>query len=397
MTMTPHTRHQALVRSGTSLQVAAVPTASPPPGGLLIELSFVGVCGTDLQILNGTRPDTAEILGHEGVGVVVQALDGAPLRIGESVVFNPTAQMSANRILGHNVPGLFQQYFTADESAVDAGLVVPAKDCTPPISGALIEPLGSVVYAHELISRSTPDLRTVAIFGAGPIGLLSARYLLGLGVKVLLIHPGPTRLKTAVSLKLIDATSTLGLCENLSEQMLARNEGIRFDAALICTTRRGAAAALAHAVQVVKSGGCIDMMANYPETAVTPTGISPDAIRAVRAANACGVPSAGEYLFLEVAGRRIALTGHRGTSRNHLLRAVQMLRSSTSLYARIITHILSLRDAAKAIESLASSQTRLLEGRDCIKAVIDLTSSQGNGRDRKSVRDQVVTGSANAP
>lgn len=370
--MTPFNCHQALVRRGTSLQVATVATQQPSTGGLLVELSFVGVCGTDLQILNGSRPDTAEILGHEGVGIVVRAGEGAAVGVGESVVFNPTAQMSSGRILGHNVPGLFQQYFTVSESALDEGLVLPARSCAPPISGALVEPLGAVIYAHELVSSITPDFRTVAVFGAGPVGLLSTMYFTSLGAKVLLIHPSPSRLNRAVSLKLVDATSTLVLSEALPERMLARNEGRRFDAALICTTRQGAPAALSHAVRVIKRGGCIDMIVNYPQAAAVPQGITADAIRAVRAANACGTPLKGEYVISEVGGQRIAFTGHRGTSRSHLLRAAQLLQSSTSPYARLITHALSLRNAAQAIEALAGSQRRLLSGHDCIKAVIDL-------------------------
>jgi threonine dehydrogenase-like Zn-dependent dehydrogenase len=281
--------------------------------------------------------------------------------------------MSGGRILGHNVAGLFQQYIAVDESAVDQGLVLPVQNCVPPICGALIEPLGAVIYSHELVSRIAPDLRSVAVFGAGPIGLLSAVYLNGLGARALLVHPSQERLNTATALELIDAASTITVSDNLTEQLVARNGGKHFDAALICTTRQGAPGALRHAVGVVRSGGCIDMIANYPEAASAPEGIATDAIRTVRAANACGVPSDGEYVAAEISGRRIAFTGHRGTSGAHLLRATQLLQSSTSPYSRLITHVLSLRNAAGAIETLAGSQRRTLFGHDCIKAVINLS------------------------
>lgn len=347
----------------------------------MIALSFVGVCGTDLQILNGSRPDIAEILGHEGVGVVVNAGAGAALQVGESVVFNPTAQMHTGVILGHNVPGLFQRYFAVDAPALDQGLVLASKDCVPPVCGALIEPLGAVLYSHELVSRITPELRTVAVFGAGPIGLLSTLYLVGLGVRVILVHPSQSRLDTAISLKLAEAVSTLLPGDDLPRRMLSRTGGERFDAALICTTRQGAPAALAHAVQVLKGGGCIDMISNYPETAPTPEGITAEAIRAVRAANACGAPAKGEYVGTAIAGHRITFTGHRGTSRDHLLRAAQLLQSNTSRYARLITHVLALCDAAGAIETLAGSHNRLLYGYDCIKAVINMTSLPASSPD----------------
>jgi hypothetical protein len=50
------------------------------------------------------------------------------------------------------------------------------------------------------------------------------------------------------------------------------------------------------------------------------------------------------------------------------------LRSGAASYAKLITHVLSLRSAADAIPTLAYSAMRELNGRDCIKAVIDLTT-----------------------
>ena len=50
------------------------------------------------------------------------------------------------------------------------------------------------------------------------------------------------------------------------------------------------------------------------------------------------------------------------------------LRSRAASYAKLITHVLSLRSAAEAIPTLADSAERALSGRDCIKAVIDLTT-----------------------
>jgi 2-epi-valiolone-7-phosphate 1-reductase len=351
-------RHEALVRHNGVLHFTQIPTAVPGSGGLLIAPSFVGVCGTDLQILNGTRPDTAEILGHEGVGVVVHASPGASMRVGEHVVFNPAAQSSTGRILGHNTPGLFQRYVAVDLQAVEDGLVLPVRDHLPPVCGALVEPLGAVVYAYDLISRRASPLDSVAVFGAGPIGLLMAAYLTFRGTRAVLIHPQKARLDTARALGFAPA-------------VFEADE--HFDAAVICTTRQGAPAALQQAVKMVKSDGCVDLITNYPEDAPAPEGIATDGLRAVRAANICGLPQDGAYLFAKVGNRRMAFTGHRGTSADHLFRAMAELRSHESLYRRLVTHILPLKDAAQAIQTLACSNERSLHGHDCIKAVIDMT------------------------
>jgi threonine dehydrogenase-like Zn-dependent dehydrogenase len=366
-------RHQALVRAGKSLRVATVPTPSPPQGGLLVAPSFVGVCGTDLQILNGTRPDTAEILGHEGAGVVIKAGQGASVHEGQRVVFNPSAQLPKGRILGHNFSGLFQQYIPVDAQEVDDGLVQPLEDDLPTMWGPLVEPVAGVIYACDLIYHRVPALQSVVIFGAGPTGLITALYLRERGVRVLLIHTSQGRLDTAQALGLLDPESSMVFCDDLAARILAWSSGHPLDAALICTSMIGAPAALSHAVEVLRSGGCIELVSNFPATAPTPDGISAGALRAIRAANICGVPENGAYVVAEISGRQIAFTSHRGTNRRHLSRAMQVLRSKAQPYAALITHLLSLQEAADAITALAGARGTLIDGRDCIKAVVDLT------------------------
>src|SRR5262249_18506324 len=172
--------------------------------------------------------------------------------------------ISVGRLLGHNTPGLFQKYISADARAVESGLVLPAHDCHPAICGALAEPLGAVIYAHELIRRVVPHLRTAAVFGAGPIGLLATQLLNAFGTRVFLAHPHQSRLDTAAELQLLNATDTLTVSEDLPERLIALNAGARVDAALICTTRQGAPLALRQATAVVRSGGCIDLITNFP-------------------------------------------------------------------------------------------------------------------------------------
>lgn len=366
--------HQALIRRDNALQVAAIPTPSPQEGDVLVALSFVGVCGTDLQILNGARPDSAEILGHEAAGIVVDSGGGTQVKKGQRVVFNPSAQLPRGRILGHNVSGLFQQYFLVNAQAASDGLIQLVAEDFPPLCGALVEPVAGIVYTHELISHVVPELRSAVIFGAGPIGLGTATWFRQHGVRSLLVHPSPGRLKSAHDLGLLPPHSAMLSCADAAERILAWNAGQPLDAAVICTSMAGASSALAHAVQVVKDGGCIEMVTNFPASSATPDGISAEALRSVRAANICGVPSGGNYVFAEVSGRRIAFTSHRGTSRTHLDLAMQVLQRETEAYTPLITHVLSLRDATEAVQTLARSRSAFIAGKDCIKAVIDLAS-----------------------
>lgn len=368
--------HEALIRRGDALHVAHVRTEPLQAGGLIIAPSFVGVCGTDLQILNGSRPDTAEILGHEGVGTIVKTAGNGTPAVGGQVVFNPAAQLPKGRILGHNTPGLFQKYITVDAEAVEDGLVMLANDCNPPTCGALIEPLAAIVYAHELISNTVPDLRTAIIFGAGPVGLLATIYLGSLGVRVLLVHRTQARLDTVARLKILSPAAMLIATDDVAKRILARNEGRPGDAALICTTRAGAPSALWHAVESVREGGCIDLVTNYPDNVNAPHDIDTLALRGVRSANICGSPKEGRYLSSDISGHRIAFSSHRGTSHAHLKTALRALSSDTASYMRLITHVLPLHEAAGAIQGLSGSKSHVVHGMDCIKLAIDMAGSR---------------------
>ena len=65
------------LRKSDSRGVELVETALPVcrVDDVVIAPRYVGLCGTDLNILRGGRADRAQILGHEGVAEVVQAGD----------------------------------------------------------------------------------------------------------------------------------------------------------------------------------------------------------------------------------------------------------------------------------------------------------------------------------
>ena len=60
--MTQDATHRAIVRTGRRLVCRRLTTPVPGPGDAMVAVDYVGVCGTDLQILNGTRPGEAVTL-----------------------------------------------------------------------------------------------------------------------------------------------------------------------------------------------------------------------------------------------------------------------------------------------------------------------------------------------
>ena len=66
-----------LTRAGEIAMAADWPEPEPGKGEVVVGLTGVGVCGSDLAVWSGGRPvDFPWIVGHEGTGTIV-AVGGA--------------------------------------------------------------------------------------------------------------------------------------------------------------------------------------------------------------------------------------------------------------------------------------------------------------------------------
>jgi L-iditol 2-dehydrogenase len=172
----PATMRRVVVTAG-GVTVREVPTPVPGPGEVLVRTLVAGVCGSDTHALHGRHPFIVlpYAAGHEVVGVV----EGT----GQRVTVEPDLpcwqckQCRAGRQnlcenlrffgCAHDQGGM-ADWFTIDTRRlhdVPAGL----DDRT----AALIEPLSTPVHAVRL-AGGVRD-RSVAILGAGTIGLLMQR------------------------------------------------------------------------------------------------------------------------------------------------------------------------------------------------------------------------------
>src|SRR4249920_2650998 len=72
---------------GARLREAELPEPEPGPGQLRLRVEACGVCRTDLHVLDGELPDPKLplVLGHQIVGIVDAAGEGADLAAGERV------------------------------------------------------------------------------------------------------------------------------------------------------------------------------------------------------------------------------------------------------------------------------------------------------------------------
>jgi 2-desacetyl-2-hydroxyethyl bacteriochlorophyllide A dehydrogenase len=185
--MTAGMRRVVVSRGSIDVVRAEIPV--PGPGEVLVRSVVSGICGSDTHAVRGRHPFITLPYhpGHEVVGVVETVHpDVASVTTGQRVTVEPDLpcwhckQCDAGRenlcenlrFFGcvHDQGGM-ADYFTIDSRRLH---VVP--DDMSDRTAALIEPLSTPVHAVRLAGGA--EGRTVAILGAGTIGLLLLKVVL---------------------------------------------------------------------------------------------------------------------------------------------------------------------------------------------------------------------------
>jgi len=170
------------------LRLDVLPRPAPGPGQVLLKVASVGVCGSDVHYYLEGRigPQVVEapiIPGHEFSAWVVQPGAGVDnLRPGQLVAVEPAVSCGECESCREGHPNLCPDVRFCGTPPIDGAYaeykVMPAENCFPlpdcfsPDDGALLEPLGIAIHSVDL-AHLRPG-HTVAVLGAGPIGLLIA-------------------------------------------------------------------------------------------------------------------------------------------------------------------------------------------------------------------------------
>ena len=174
---------------------------------VLIRIHAAGICGTDLHIYQGHRPDIQlpRVLGHELAGEVRDVGESVTsLKPGDHVVIDPViycgtcyaCRSGRNNIcttvkcLGCQVDGGFREYLT-----MPAKNVYKIADDLPWEHAALAEPFS--IAAQVLERGELKQGEHVAILGAGTIGLSVLQVFKFLGANVLIADIVESRLEKA--------------------------------------------------------------------------------------------------------------------------------------------------------------------------------------------------------
>jgi len=182
----------AQLHGPSDLRLERIPHPGAPGGGqALLRVKATGICGSDLHsYLDARIGDTPIkqplILGHEFSAVVEavgpESLDGhfQPLEPGTRVAVDPAQPCHRCEFCEHGHPNLCCHLAFCGNYPYGGSfcewILMPARSCFPmPKSiddeaAALLEPLGVAIHAVDFAKLRVGH--SVAILGAGPIGLL---------------------------------------------------------------------------------------------------------------------------------------------------------------------------------------------------------------------------------
>ena len=342
------TTMKAAVWSATDqVDVIDLPMPVVPEGWALVKVAYNGICGTDLAILHGKHPRATSplIMGHEISGLVEQAGATGP-GAGTLVVAEPLISCGQCRscknglthvcrrlgLYGIDASGGMAQYVALPPEVLHA---VP--DGVDPRTATLAEPLAVAVHAVERSGMQAGD--TVAVYGAGPIGVLTALVARHAGAAAVVItEPSPWRRNVAAALGFPVVAAGSTMLATLAPLTDGEGADITFDSA----AHSSVAAELAATTRV---RGRIVVVGVYK----TPTPLDLQA----------------------VCFKEQTVIGVRVYTSADLTRAIELIASGALGLDRFPTKAFDLTEVAAAFDAATS-------GQDCLKVLVTPLSGKAD-------------------
>jgi 2-desacetyl-2-hydroxyethyl bacteriochlorophyllide A dehydrogenase len=325
------TMRAAVWTAPDSIETRNIALPEVPDGWALVRSEMTGLCGSDFSILHGTHPraEAPLVMGHEITGVVEAAGDLGPAA-GTRVTVEPlihcgechpcsagdTHVCRALKLYGIDVAGSLAEFVALPGSAL-----IPISDTVPLPEAALAEPLAVAVHA---VSRSgLAGGERVVVFGAGPIGVLTALVARHQGAgSVLISEPSEARRQVAEEL----GFDTVAPGEDPVQAIVAATAGDGADIVFDTAAHPAVAAMLPQAVRV---RGTIVLVGVYKK----PVELDLQAIT-----------------FAENT-----LVGVRVYTRAAVERAVALIEAGELGLDRVPTQVFALEDTAAAFEQAMSA------------------------------------------
>ena len=226
----------AVMYGKQDVRVEDRPIPKVGPGQMLVKISYVGICGTDVEFFNSGEVPTPlpKILGHENSGVVVKVGEGVTnFQQGDKVLCGPPKQCREGcpscragkpNICIHGFPntagigmpdGGYAEYFLVRDVAHTMVIKVPEE---VDLKDAVLFDVICVALHGIRISRFKLG-DAVVVSGMGPVGLSAVQFLKAGGArKVIALDISDEKAEIARRYGADLFINTTG-CENLSDRI----------------------------------------------------------------------------------------------------------------------------------------------------------------------------------
>jgi L-iditol 2-dehydrogenase len=324
-----------LVKVG-SMQLAERTPQEPGPGQVQVRVEAVGICGSDMHSftsggIGGLECRYPQVLGHEPAGVVLKTGPGVTgWAAGDRAALEPAlycyhcefCQTGHHNICRDvqfhstgNVPGFLREIVNLP---VENLLPLPAGISF--VEGTLFEPLS--VALHSMKFAALQPLETAAVFGAGPIGLLTVAVLKLSGAgRIWVMEPVAHRREMALRMGADAALDPHAV--DAAREILRDTGGRGVDVTLDCAARENS---FGQSLDAVRNGGRMVV-----------TGI-PDEME---------VP-----IDWHVARRKELAIFNVRRSNHESPAALQLLAGQPARFRPLLTHVMPLERAQAAFDTV---------------------------------------------
>ncbi|MBQ6471866.1 MAG: zinc-binding dehydrogenase [Victivallales bacterium] len=260
------------------LEFLEVEDLNPGPGQVVVKTAATVICGSEMKSFRGTgQPGNG---GHEGAGVILKIGEGVSnLKPGMRVGLSPVTPCDDPNCPACSVGKYtwcphFKYYgdFHAEQILESARALLPLPDDVGWDVATLITGDGMGVPYHSSRKFINPDAKTVAVFGAGPIGLGNVIMQKYLSRKVIALDYSEARLEFARRFG-ADSAVNLGACDNAVRAVQEWADADGADVAMECS---GHPNAVHNCIASVRRGGQVILNGEQGEV---PLNISGEFIR----------------------------------------------------------------------------------------------------------------------
>lgn len=312
------------------------PVPEAGPGEVLVRVDAVGICGSDIHYyadgcIGPVSCVYPMVLGHEPAGTVVKAGPGVTgWSPGDRVALEPAIYcykcefcLSGHHNVCSNIrflsmppdPGFFREY-----ASLPVQSLLPLPKELSFSEGTLFEPFAVVLHSMKFASLAAGE--SVAVFGAGPIGLMTILLLKMCGAgRVWAVEPVAERREMALRMGADAVLEPDGAVAAIKADMRGRGVDLTFD----CAAHGGS------------MNDCIRVTRNAGRVVIT------------------GIPSEArvDIDFHDARRKELALFNVRRSNREGET-AIEIIREHRERFAPLITHELPLGQVQCGFDMLSA-------------------------------------------